>query len=386
MRARALRWSWSVAVFFLASCGGGGGPVTPPDDDDSSGFFDDDDTTSPPDDDDDSTPVGDDDDTTPLLWVNELCSNNAGWILDDLGEPSDWIEIYNPGSTPVVLAGMTVSDDWTLPAQHVLPAGVVVPTEGFLLLWASGGSDPEGVHLPFRLSSGGEAVGLFAVDGVAIDWVEFPALNPDEAWARLPDGASEWSVVSLGTPGSSNVELTIEQAVLVEAASDWAWLDTGVDPPATWTEADFDDSAWSVGPAPLGYGDPVATEVSYGPNSSSKYITTWFRHEFFVAADVVEGAVDLTVSMRVDDGAVVHLNGAELVRAHMPAGALTSSTLASQTASGAAETTFVDYVLPVTALQSGANVLAVEVHQVQPGSSDISFDLSLSAEVWGEGR
>ena len=49
----------------------------------------------------------------------------------------------------------------------------------------------------------------------------------------------------------------------------------------------FNDSTWASGPAELGYGDgDEATTVSYGPSSSNKYITTYFRRTFTVTRGV----------------------------------------------------------------------------------------------------
>jgi len=49
-------------------------------------------------------------------------------------------------------------------------------------------------------------------------------------------------------------------------------------------DRDRSSRGWASGPAQLGYGDgDEATVVSYGPDSGSKYITTYFRHTFGVA-------------------------------------------------------------------------------------------------------
>lgn len=54
------------------------------------------------------------------------------------------------------------------------------------------------------------------------------------------------------------------------------------------------------------------------------------------------------------------------------------STMASQAASGDDERdSFHDQVVPASLLVAGANLLAVEVHQVSATSSDLSFDLEL---------
>ncbi len=79
-----------------------------------------------------------------------------------------------------------------------------------------------------------------------------------------------------------------------------------------------------------------------------------------------------------DDGAVVYLNGVEVYRDNMPSGPVDSETLASSGVTGGAEAAWVVVTLPVAAIVSGENVLAVEVHQVHRTSSDLSFDATLT--------
>jgi hypothetical protein len=110
--------------------------------------------------------------------------------------------------------------------------------------------------------------------------------------------------------------------------------------------------------------------VSYGPSASSKFITTYFRRSF----EATGSYSALALRLVVDDGAVVYLNGAELLRVNMPAGAVASATRAYDTP---CETCWTEYALPAGALRAGTNVIAVEVHQSSPSSSDLSFDLEL---------
>ena len=159
---------------------------------------------------------------------------------------------------------------------------------------------------------------------------------------------------------------------LVAAGSSWHYLDNGTDQATAWRNYYFADSSWAQGAAPLGYGDPMATTLSYGPNSTAKYITSYFRRSFAAT----HGYATLTLNLRRDDGAVVYINGAEVARSNMPAGAVTSSTLASTAVAGADETTYL--VVPISvSLYNGLNVIAVELHQSGGTSSDIGFDLSL---------
>jgi len=163
------------------------------------------------------------------------------------------------------------------------------------------------------------------------------------------------------------------EAIVVQG-SVWRYLDDGSDQGAAWREPGFDDSPWKSGPAELGYGDGgEATVVGYGPNANNKYITTYFRRSF----DVPDASAYAALKLRLlrDDGAVVYLNGAEVVRSNMPTGPIGYATLATASVSGADEGTFWEFAVSPSPLHSGTNVLAVEIHQAAVTSSDISFDL-----------
>jgi hypothetical protein len=122
----------------------------------------------------------------------------------------------------------------------------------------------------------------------------------------------------------------------------------------------------------LGYGDPVATQVSYGPNASSKYVTTYFRRAFQAA----HGYTGLTLRVRRDDGVVLYVNGTEVGRSNMPTGNIRNSTLAATAVSGSDETAYVT-VRVAAPLVRGSNVIAAEVHQDSRTSTDLMFDLEL---------
>ena len=172
---------------------------------------------------------------------------------------------------------------------------------------------------------------------------------------------------------------------LITRGDDWKFLDDGSDLGGTGWDGGgaFDDSGWASGPAELGYGDgDEATLIGYGPSASAKYITSYFRKTIDLAAlgitDINDIAGELRGTIQYDDGAVIYVNGNEVARLHMPAGAIDSGTAAN---SGGNENAYVDFSVPKSALVNGENVIAVEVHQVGPGSSDLSFDLDLQADV-----
>ncbi|MCY4013429.1 MAG: hypothetical protein OXG82_12010 [Gammaproteobacteria bacterium] len=156
---------------------------------------------------------------------------------------------------------------------------------------------------------------------------------------------------------------------VVSLGSTWSYLDDGTDQGTAWREPDFDDAGWASGPAQLGFGEgDEATTIQRGA------ITFYFRHDF--SADSA-GVAGLAIKLQRDDGAIVYLNGTEIVRSNMPAGEVAYDTFAMNASDDGQN--LHTYSVSADALADGSNVLAVEVHQVNLTSSDLSFDLSLAA-------
>ena len=140
-------------------------------------------------------------------WMAD--NSGAGGLLDPAdGDSDDWFELHNPGTAEADLGGYFLTDDLDTPFKYLIPPGYVIPPGGHLLVWADG--EPEQnhpavphLHAGFQLSAGGEAIGLFAPDGTAIDTVVFGAQAEDVSQGRfpLPDGP----VTNLApTPGGNN--------------------------------------------------------------------------------------------------------------------------------------------------------------------------------------
>jgi hypothetical protein len=297
------------------------------------------------------------------VQINELMAGNTRAYPDitDFEDYPDWIELKNSGGTAASLNGYFLSDNPSDPFKWPIPSTASIPANGFLVFMADGHDAAPGqifprgywpwktfttekYHTNFSLSSAGETLLLTQATGI--------------------------STVSL--VNASNPPPVAPATVAV-----WKYKDDGSDQSSQWRARNFDDSAWASGPSELGYGDTQATTVSYGPSSTNKYITTYFRHTFNVADPTLYHG--LTLKLLVDDGCIVYLNGAEVARRNMPVGDVNYKTLATATVAGTDETTFFNYTIPASALVVGSNVLAVEVHQAAASSPDISFDLGLIA-------
>ncbi len=175
----------------------------------------------------------------------------------------------------------------------------------------------------------------------------------------------------------SSVNIAHAQTELVPLGSNWRFLDNGSDQATGWRQPSFDDSSWAEGLAQLGYGDgDESTVVSFGGDTGNKYITTYFRHTFNVADP--SAISNLFLEVIRDDGIVVYLNGTEVFRDNMPGGSIGYLTTASSALGGSEEDTLQTGSVDTSLLIAGDNVLAVEIHQANSSSSDISFDLRLS--------
>ena len=123
-----------------------------------------------------------------------------------------------------------------------------------------------------------------------------------------------------------------EPSSLVAAGSDWAYRYESDAPDADWAGTAFDDSGWTTGAAPLGWGhNDLGTELTV---AGTKPLTAYFRRSFTVDDATQVAALELTT--RADDGVVVYVNGTEVARSNMPTGSIGHGTYASAAPNAAA--------------------------------------------------
>ncbi len=170
---------------------------------------------------------------------------------------------------------------------------------------------------------------------------------------------------------------------LVAFNSEWKYHPPGSSPPKQWTNLVFDDSAWPKGKAPIGYGDAgLATtiDISGAMQGNRKPATLHFRHEFKNDNANFEG--HFAVQMRLDDGAIIYLNGKEVRRIGMRGGGkVGNDTLSVRNVQNKTEQQLVPIAIPRKHLRLGRNVLAIRLHQCDRTSSDAHFDLQM--RPWG---
>lgn len=277
--------------------------------------------------------------------------------------------------------GVTVSTPVSITILAQPPTvSITSPTNGARLLAGSGNtlvaaaSDVDGFITQVEFYAGLTKLGTATVAPYVLTWSNAVAGN--YALTAVATDNSGTTVISAPV-NVSVVAGSVSNVTLVTTGAVWKYFDLGTDLGTAWRAPDFNDTTWASGPAPLGYGDgDEATTNSFGPDPNNKYITTYYRRAFNVTGAAAFSALNLRVLR--DDGVVVYLNGAELFRDGMPEGPIAFNTLANITVGlGDESTNFFGGPVNATLLAEGVNVLAVEIHQVLPTSSDISFDLEL---------
>ncbi len=173
--------------------------------------------------------------------INEWMASNVGPA--GLPDPADglfqdWFELFNPNSYAVDLGGSYLTDRLSDPRQFLIPPNTVIPARGFLLVWAdenvseNSPTDPD-LHVNFKLSNEGEALGLFAPDGISPQHtVTFGGQLPNVSEGLFPDGTTgaifpmpDWTprlpnrIDPLPTPGIERVVLGTDGALSFDCAA-----------------------------------------------------------------------------------------------------------------------------------------------------------------------
>jgi hypothetical protein len=153
------------------------------------------------------------------LKINEFMASNVATIADEANEYDDWFEIFNPGATAVDVGGYYVTDNATAITKYKFPSGnpiTIIPAGGHLLVWADDSVEQGALHTNFKLSKGGEFIGLLTPDSVYIDSLSFGAQSDDKSYGRTDDGSLLWKVFDIPTPGSPNSVSTASIVLLKE--------------------------------------------------------------------------------------------------------------------------------------------------------------------------
>ena len=181
---------------------------------------------------------------------------------------------------------------------------------------------------------------------------------------QLPPFSPKDIKPGFATPDQSKIPASAKPVIPKHAH--WEYL-AGSHPESNWTEFGYVAEDWQEGVAGFGYGDNDDATVL--KNMRSNYTTVYIRCEF---PEVTDPNAELGLVINYDDAFIAYLNGHEILRVGVEEGrGARAEGVSSHEAKG------YEYFLIENAqkyLRKDENVLAIEGHNVNRGSSDFSLD------------
>ncbi len=304
--------------------------------------------------------------------ITEFMASNQNSIVDEDGDHSDWIEIYNPDNTSVSLENWSLTDNANNLRKWVFPA-VTMPAKSYLIVWASSKNrrvPGANLHTNFALSADGEYLGLIKPDGVTKTTEfapSFPAQYGDISYGNS-SSISSASLTGLGTPVK-------------------AFIPPNASLGTTWRALGFDDSAWLSGTLAVGYfnygggsvpdltaqlGLDIAEQM--GGQQRSPYVRVTF--------DVADPSKVQSLKLKItyDDAFVAFINGQQAAASALaPASPAYDSLATGGHNPDAPETYDISAVIPQ--LVAGTNVLALQGFNNSATGTDIFLLPELLVDV-----
>ena len=306
-----------------------------------------------------------------LVYISEfLADNQVNVKVDEDGDHSDWIELWNAGTTSVSLNGWYLTDDagdlrkWQFP---VTTPAVTLAANARLVIFASGKNRKllaTFLHTNFKLAkNAGSYLALVRPDGLTVEhgYTAYPQQVQDIAYGMV-------STTSLQT---LLPEDAAGRALVPLSAAD---MPTGA---AGWNSINYDDTAWQAGNAGFGYDSTGLQSALLGVGGDLQAAmynvnaTALVRFEF--NATNLSSIASLRLSVKYDDAFNCYLNG-NLIKASAAGTPTAFDSSALQDRSESLTTVFEIFTHTVAeAWQSylvpGKNVLAFQMLNFTNGST-----------------
>lgn len=297
------------------------------------------------------------------VYISEfLADNQTTSAIDENGDHSDWLEIWNSGATTVSLNGWYLTDDssnlrkWQFP---VTTPSVLVGPGARILIWCSSKNrklNAGQLHTNFKLAkNAGSYLALVKSDGLTIShaYNGYPQQTQDIAYG-FPTQSGYVTLLPAGANGRAKVPLST------------------ADMPANWNANGFNDSAWTAGAGGFGYDTAATYGTLLGTDlQASMYqvnSTALIRIPFTSSSP--SSYTSLRLSMKYDDGYICYLNGTQIASSAAPSPPAWNSS-ATGDRPGSSTNIYETLTLPSAQnfLVNGTNVLAIQMLNYTNGST-----------------
>ncbi|MDX1961978.1 MAG: lamin tail domain-containing protein [Pirellulales bacterium] len=306
--------------------------------------------------------------------ISEFLASSSGGLLDQDGESSDWIELYNTTSSPVNLQNWSLTDNAANLTKWRFPS-TIIPANSFLVVFASDKNRAvagQQLHTNFKLGADGEYLALVEANGTT-KASEFTPAFPLQSTNISYGGA-------FGSTNSTLIGPNAPAKVLIPPNNSLN---------LTWTNPGFNDAGWLSGATGIGYENDPGSGTSYSGLISLNVAnqmyntrsTAYIRVPFTVANPATVN--QLTLRMKYDDGFVAYLNGNSTAIASRQAPAtLQYDSAATANRDESLALQYEDIVIPVTPgmLTAGTNMLAIHGLNFTSSSSDFVIQPELVSQ------
>ncbi|MBM4017445.1 MAG: hypothetical protein FJ288_03810, partial [Planctomycetes bacterium] len=326
-----------------------------------------------------------------LLAGEQIVINEIHYDPDVKTEAAEFIELYNAGTEAVLLEGWRFTEG----IEYTFGPGASIPAGGYLVV----AQDPAALAAKFGvtalgpwdglLDNDGEKVVLRNAAGAVVDQVDYKLGFPWPTVGDPPGYSIELINPALdndlggswrrSTPEASGVT----PATLLAANSSWRYLKGTAAPPAAWLQPGFADGGWSLGTAPIGYGESFVSttlaDMRYISGTQAGYSTLYLRNTFTVADP--SQVLTLQLDALYDDGFNVWINGVLALSVNSPPASPTPPAYNALAYQPAGDMNYQSFTLkwPVNYLVAGTNTIAVQLLNTNKGSLDAYFDGCLLA-------
>ncbi|MFA6873135.1 MAG: CotH kinase family protein [Bacteroidaceae bacterium] len=162
--------------------------------------------------------------------------------------------------------------------------------------------------------------------------------------------------------------------------NNWKYYASGALDGTSWYSTNYSTNTWATGASPIGYrGTNSPNMADLASIVSGLGCTTFYARNTFTLNNPPSAKDTYTINLRIDDGAVVYVNGTEIGRYQMPTGTINYSTSSSTYAAANPETT--SMAIPYSLLQKGTNIIAIETHNYGTSSSDLYMNAQVTASI-----
>lgn len=161
----------------------------------------------------------------PALWLNELQAVNFTGPTNNFGTNAPWIELYNPGTNSLSLAGIYLANNYTNLTQWAFATNVIIRSNGFLVVWCDGltnQSTTNAPHTSFTLAVGAGSVALSRFTNGAsqiVDYLNYTNLPANWSYGDYPDAQPFYrQTMFIATPNTFNTNIA---APITVSINEW---------------------------------------------------------------------------------------------------------------------------------------------------------------------